>query len=82
MKDNEVTLLIAPSKAPAALSDLVNGDRSGGPSVTKMPATSGYPHLTVPMGKVQGLPVGISFLGPKWGEAQLLQAGYAFEQSK
>jgi amidase len=82
MRDNEVALLVAPSKSPAWLSDLVNGDRPGGPSVTKMPATSGYPHLTVPMGMIQGLPVGLSILGPKWGEAALLQAGYAFEQSR
>lgn len=82
LRDNDVALLIAPSKMPAPPSDLINGDRPGGPSVTKMPATSGYPHLTVPMGKIQGLPVGISFLGPKWGEALLLQAGYAFERTQ
>jgi amidase len=82
LRDNQVAFLVAPSKAPAWLSDLVNGDRPGGPSVTRMPATSGYPHLAVPMGLIQGLPVGLSILGPKWGEAGLLQAGYAFEQSR
>ncbi len=33
------------------------------------------------MGFVQGLPVGISFIGPKWSEAELLKLGYAFEQT-
>jgi amidase len=32
------------------------------------------------MGQVKGLPVGISFIGPKWSEATLLALGYAFEQ--
>jgi amidase len=33
------------------------------------------------MGAVQGLPVGISFIGPAWSEAKLLQLGYAFEKA-
>ncbi|MGI9168760.1 MAG: amidase, partial [Caulobacteraceae bacterium] len=39
------------------------------------------PHLTVPMGEVSGLPVGLSFIGPAWSEARLLSLGYAFEQA-
>jgi len=77
---NKVSVLIAPTYGPAWLSDLVYGDQYNGPSATQLPATSGYPHLTVPMGEVQGLPVGLSFIGPKWSEALLLQTGYAFEQ--
>ena len=44
-------------------------------------AVSGYPHLTVPMGAVRGLPVGLSFIGPAWSEAQLLGLGFAYEQA-
>jgi amidase len=77
---NKVTVLVAPTYGPAWLSDLVYGDQYNGPSATQLSATSGYPHLTVPMGEVQGLPVGLSFIGPKWSEALLLQTGYAFEQ--
>ncbi len=80
LKDNGVALLVAPTYAPAWLSDPVYGDIYNGPSATSLPATAGYPHLTVPMGEVQGLPVGLSFIGPKWSEASLLRAGYAFEQ--
>ena len=79
---HKVTVLIAPTYGPAWLSDLIYGDQYNGPSATQLPATSGYPHLTVPMGTVQGLPVGLSFIGPKWSEAKLLQAGYAFEQGR
>ena len=42
----------------------------------------GYPHLTVPMALVKGLPVGLSFIGPKWSEAKLLSLGYAYEQAR
>ncbi|ESQ88921.1 amidase [Asticcacaulis sp. AC460] len=82
MKANAVTVLIAPTYGPAWLSDPVWGDQYSGPSATQLPATSGYPHLTVPMGDVQGLPVGLSFIGPRWSETALLKAGYAFEQAR
>ena len=42
---------------------------------------AGYPHLTVPMGEVKGLPVGLSFIGPAWSDGRLLSLGYAFEQA-
>jgi amidase len=42
---------------------------------------AGYPHITVPMGYVEGLPVGISFLGPAWSEPMLIKLAYAYEQA-
>src|SRR5205085_5471425 len=53
---------IAPSRVPAWLTDLVNGDSSSGGCST-LPAVAGYPHITVPAGYVHGLPIGISFFG-------------------
>ena len=41
---------------------------------------AGYPHITVPVGFVRGLPVGMSFFGPAWSEARLLALGYAYER--
>jgi amidase len=64
---------------PAWTTDLINGDHWLG-SATTLPAVAGYPHLSVPMGQVHGLPVGLSFIGPAWSEASLLALGYAFEQ--
>ena len=81
MKDNQVDALVAPTYGPAWLSDPVNGDQYDGPSASELPATSGYPHLSVPMGKIQGLPVGLSFIAGPWQEAKLLRFGYAFEQT-
>ncbi|MCK7532930.1 MAG: amidase family protein [Marinilabiliales bacterium] len=40
-------------------------------------AIAGYPNITVPMGLVEGLPVGISFFGRAWSEPLLLEIAYA-----
>ena len=80
LKAANVQMLVSPSTGPAWLADPVNGDQSSGPSASRLPAVSGYPHLTVPMGLVRGLPVGLSFIGPAWSEGLLLRSGYAFEQ--
>jgi amidase len=51
------------------------------PDATTYAAVAGYPHLTVPMGVVDGLPVGLSFVGPMWSEQTLLSLGYGYEQA-
>jgi amidase len=80
LAEAKVEALVAPSGGPASVVDPINGSRwLGSPST--LPAVSGYPHLTVPMGEVSGLPVGVSFIGPAWSEARLLSLGYAFEQA-
>jgi amidase len=43
-------------------------------------AVAGCPSVTVPAGYVSGLPVGVSFFGPRWTEPRLLALAYAFEQ--
>lgn len=75
-----VVALIAPTTSPAWSMDVVNGDNSLG-SASQLAAVAGYPHLTVPMGFVQGLPAGLSFIGAKWDDARILSLGYAFEQA-
>jgi len=75
-----VQVLVQPTYGPAWLSDPVYGDQYGGPSSSELPAIAGYPNLTVPMGLVRGLPAGLSFIGPKFAEATVLGAGYAYEQ--
>jgi amidase len=80
---NKVSLLIAPTMGPAWTSDLVNGDHfSGSIGAGSLPAIAGYPHLTVPMGAVEGLPVGLSFIGAKWADHALLLAGAAYERAR
>lgn len=81
LKAHDVDLLLGVTNGPAWVSDLEKGDAYDGPSVSQMPAVAGYPHLTVPMGLVDGLPIGLSFIGAKWSDADILAAGYAYEQA-
>jgi amidase len=80
LTSNNVEVLVAASGGPAFLIDPVNGDSFTG-GAAGLPAVAGAPHLTVPMGQVSGLPVGISFIGRAWDDAKVLAAGYAFEQA-
>ncbi len=70
--------LIAPTQAPAWRVDLVYGDNDPG-GFSTLPAVSGYPHLTLPMGTVRGLPVGISVIGTRWADWEVLVLGAAIE---
>ncbi|WP_425228084.1 amidase [Sphingomonas sp.] len=74
------TILVEPAYGPAWLTDPIQGDQYPGPSSSELPAIAGYPNLTVPMGLVRGLPVGLSFIATRNGEATVLGAGYAYEQ--
>jgi amidase len=72
--------MAAPTSGPAWLIDWINGDQ-GVADCTSAAAVAGYPHITVPMGFVRGLPVGLSFFGPAWSEPKLIAIAYAFEQA-
>lgn len=72
--------LVAPTGSPAWKTDLVNGDHYLGASSTPA-AVAGYPSITVPAGFVEGLPVGISFIGAAWSEPRLLALAFAYEQA-
>lgn len=73
--------LVCPTMPPAWKIDVANGDQINGGGAGGLAAIAGYPHLTVPMGVVMGLPVGLSIIGPAWSEARLLGYGYAYEQA-
>lgn len=80
LAENKVVLLIAPTEGPAWPIDLVTGDHFLPVGAGSLAAIAGYPHLTVPMGAVEGLPVGLSFIGPKWSDKAVLEAGAAYER--
>jgi len=79
MKEHNLDAFIAPTGSPAWKTDLVNGD-SYTVSSSSPAAVAGYPNITVPMGYVDGLPVGISFFGRAWSEPLLIEIAYSYEQ--
>jgi len=81
LKEHDVVALVGPTMPPAWPIDAVNGDQISGGGGGSLAAVAGYPHLTVPMGTVKGLPVGLSFIGPKWSDALILSLGYDYEQA-
>jgi amidase len=74
-----VDALISPAYGPAWPSVLAGGDSFVGGLVTSAPAIAGWPILTLPIGLVEGLPVGLSIVGPEHGEDVLLAIGVAVE---
>lgn len=88
LNTHKVDALIAPANAPAPRFDFVPRGSGALPgagitsrSLSAYSAQAAYPLLTVPMGDVKGLPLGLGFLGPAWSEDRLLAYGYAFEQA-
>ncbi|UCF37276.1 MAG: amidase [Acidobacteriota bacterium] len=77
--ENDLDAIIAPSGGPAWMTDHVNGDHFSGGSSSPA-AISGYPNISVPMGLIHGLPVGLSFFGSAWSESTLIRFAFAFEQ--
>jgi len=83
LAEHDLAFLVAPTRGPAWMSDLVLGDNFDGSIGFGSPAAiAGYPHLTVPMGAVERLPVGISFIGAKWSDHEVLKAGAAYERTR
>jgi amidase len=78
LRKHNLQAIAAPSGGPAWKIDHVNGDHYSGGS-SQMAAVSGYPNITVPMGFISGLPVGISFMGTAFSEPLLIGLAYAFE---
>ena len=72
--------ILAPTTGPAWTTDLVNGDHGSGGS-SSLAARAGYPNVTVPMGFIHGLPVGVSLFGKAWTEPRLIELAYGFEQA-
>jgi amidase len=81
LREHRLDALVGPTMPAAWLTDAVHGDQISGGGAGSLAAVAGYPHLTVPMGSVRGLPVGLSFMGPKWSDAMILSLGYAYEQA-
>ncbi|HUF73280.1 MAG TPA: amidase [Gammaproteobacteria bacterium] len=72
--------IVAPTNGPAWITDLENGDDFNLSSAS-LAATAGFPSITVPGGFVDGLPIGLSFIGDEWEDKALIEIAHAFEQA-
>jgi amidase len=80
LEEYQLDALVAPTNALAFSIDLIHGDSWHG-GTSSMSAISGYPHITVPAGRVKGMPAGLSFMGAAFSEPVLIRAAYAYEQA-
>lgn len=79
--ENKLDAVCGITMGPSCSIDVIYGDRWGGYSLTMPAAVSGYPHITVPGGKVYDLPVGLSFFGTSYSEPKLIGIAFAYEQA-
>ena len=79
--EHQLDAIAGTSIGPANCTDLVNGDYSTGFYFCPPAAMAGYPHITVPMGTVHHLPVGLSFISGAYKEGELFGIAFAFEQA-
>jgi len=77
---NNLDALIAPTGSPAWKTDLILGDHYVGGN-SSLAAIAGYPAISVPLGFISGLPVGITFFGKAWSEPILIEIAYSYEQA-
>ena len=81
MNKNNLDALCGVTNGLAGCIDLINGDYDTGFSFSTPAAISGFPHITVPMGFIQELPIGISFMATAYTESKLLSMAYGYEQA-
>src|SRR5664279_3470158 len=79
MSSYRLDAIMAPTGSPAWKTDHLLGDHFVGGS-SSLAAISGYPAITVPMGFIDQLPVGITFFGKAWSEPILFEIAYGYEQ--
>ncbi len=80
MTTHNLDAIISAAGGPAWKTDLVNGDNFG-LSSSSPAAISGYPNICVPLGAIQGLPIGMNIFGRKWSEPVLIEIAYSYEQA-
>lgn len=81
LKQHGLDAICGTTNGLACCIDIINGDYDTGFSFSSPAAMAGYPHITVPMGFVHELPIGLSFFGTAYSEPDLIQMAYAFEQA-
>ncbi len=81
MSEKKLDAVCGPANGIPWCIDPLNGDQWTGYGAYSPAAVAGYPSVTVPMGQVEGLPVGLSFFAGAWEESKLISLAYAYEQA-
>ncbi len=79
LREENLDALAGFSNGPSWIIDHMVGDYYTGGGMSRAPAVSGAPHLTLPIGYVNSLPVGISLVGAHGADGDLLRMGYTLE---
>ena len=81
LEQESIIAIVGLTRNPAWKTDYKNGDSfENGWANGSLSAIAGYPHITIPLDYVNGLPTGVSFMGTAWDEVNLLNIAYSFEQ--
>ena len=81
MQKNKLDAITGLTMGPSCSIDTIYGDRWGDVFLTAPAAMSGYPHISVPCGKVYELPVGLSFFSGAYREGEIIALAYSYEQA-
>lgn len=86
LNTNELDAIVGLTMGPAWEIDYEGGDQAAAKNQLSWgmggyAAMAGYPHITIPLGFVQGLPVGLSFISTAWQDKKIIEMAYAFEQA-
>lgn len=81
LKKDNLDAIIGTSFGIPNCIDLFKGDYGEDFYFCSPAAMAGFPHITVPMGKVFELPIGLSIVAGAYEEAKILAMAYAFEQA-
>ena len=86
LNKNGLDAIVGLTEGPAWEIDYEGGDQAAAKNQLSWrmggyAAMAGYPHITIPLGFVQGLPVGLSFISTAWQDKNIIEMAYAFEQA-
>ena len=81
LEEEKIIAIVGLTRNPAWKINYRTGDNfENGWGNGSISAIAGYPHITIPLDYVDGMPTGVSFMGTAWDEVNLLNIAYAFEQ--
>lgn len=82
LTQHKLDVIVGITAGPGWMIDDINGDAFHGPSMSRLPAIGGHPHITVPMGDIKGMPIGLSFVSARFTDPELAAFAAAFEQAR